>query len=155
MTDYHAIIFFNKSNGSTPYLRLPEDIIIRGGISKDGIVQTIKAVNAESLTDAAEQVYSYFNSDSRWNTHERSLSVGDIIRLEYRVDNKNFGVYMAVDLFGFRKVDPKDLINNIRGKIDYRVCCENAERNPCVCEISYKCPVHHQDNYYSCVGSHD
>lgn len=36
-------------------------------------------------------------------------------------------------------------------RTDNRACCCLAERNNCVCEISFKCPVHGKQ----CYGSHD
>lgn len=44
-----------------------------------------------------------------------------------------------------------EAVKSGKKKVHSKACCPLAEINPCVCEISFKCPIHGG----SCHGSHD
>lgn len=73
----------------------------------------------------------------------------------YLKNNQSKGLYFDI----YRNISDDELLEKSRMliagidkvKVDPRACCVYATIRPCVCLISFQCPLHHS----MCIGTHD
>jgi hypothetical protein len=135
---------------------------IKGEITEDGFMKVCNQLN-----DALLGFYQIFYREkltqpgSHGGPWKLSLSfptggltIGYWVEASRKFPNGDFIFTRAKTpqklLFNAKALDHAYLIANMK-KFDPRVCCALAQRQNCVCSLSWECPIHGSQ----CIGSHD